>query len=254
MTSIPALLTALDDNRLTEIVVANGTYRVDPASSQGASSLWIGSKFADRTTPITVRAETRGGVTFDGAGASSFGGLSFNGGAHDQTWDGFNFANGKPTQTGVIVFGGYGLASPHHITLRNITMKSTIVGSTPQNDHFIYFSSDNAHDILIEDYTANGGTTIRSALQFYHSPNVYNLTVRRMHVTGTQNAILMYDGTVRNVLIEDSDITGARDSALNIATTGSNVVIRDSTSVNSGGVYYPNGKPAGVTIINSTFN
>ena len=32
--------------------------------------------------PIVVRAETRGGVTFDGGGAAYFGGISFNAGAH----------------------------------------------------------------------------------------------------------------------------------------------------------------------------
>ena len=51
---------------------------------------------------MTVRAETRGGVTFD-AGGGNLGGLSFNGGAHHQTWDGFKFANGVTSQTGVIM-------------------------------------------------------------------------------------------------------------------------------------------------------
>ena len=46
----------------------------------------------------------------------------------------------------------------------------------------------------------------------------------------------------------------ARDAALNVATTGANVVIRNVTPSNSGGAYYPNGKPAGVSIVNSTFN
>ncbi len=93
VTSIPALLTALADNSITDIVVANGTYRVSASSSEASNSLWIGSRFASRTRAVTVRAETRGGVTFD-AGGGNLGGLSFNGGAHHQTWDGFNFANG----------------------------------------------------------------------------------------------------------------------------------------------------------------
>ncbi len=68
VTSVAGLLTALADNSLDEIVVANGTYRVSPASSQASNSLWIGSRFAGRTRAVTVRAETRGGVTFDGGG------------------------------------------------------------------------------------------------------------------------------------------------------------------------------------------
>jgi hypothetical protein len=253
VTTIPALLTALADNTVTDIVVANGTYRVGTASSQGTSSLWIGSRFAGRTRAVTVRAETRGKVTFDGGGASYFGGLTFVDGAHHQTWDGFNFANGKPTQTGVIVFGGYGLASPHHITLRHITMLPSIVAATANNDHLIYFSKDSPHDILIEDYTATPGAGIKSALQFYHGPNAYNLTVRRMHVVGTQNAILMYERSVHDVLIEDSDIRNAV-YALDLATTGANVVFRNVASVNTGGTYFPNGVPSGVSFIGCSFD
>ena len=129
VTSIPSLLAALDDNAVTDIVVANGTYRVSPASSQRTDSLWIGARFADRTRSVTVRAETRGGVTFDGGGATYFGGLSFEEGAHDQTWDGFNFANGEATSTGVIMFGGYaGQAAAHHITLRHIKLLASLTG------------------------------------------------------------------------------------------------------------------------------
>ena len=115
-------MTALADNTVDEIVVANGTYAISAASSQASNSLWIGSRFASRTRAVTVRAETIGGVTFNGGGGN-MGGLSINGGAHDQTWDGFRFANGNTSQTGVITFGGYaGLAAPYAITLRNITV------------------------------------------------------------------------------------------------------------------------------------
>ena len=158
VTTIPALLTALADNSVTEIVVANGTYRVSPASRQAPNSLWIDSRFAGRTTPVVVRAETRGGVTFDGGGSTAFGGLTFVDGAHDQTWDGFVFANGSPVQTGVIVFGGYaGLAAPHHITLRSITLLPSITGTNDRNDHGIYFSYavGGPHDLLIEDFTVD---------------------------------------------------------------------------------------------------
>ena len=58
------------------------------------------------------------------------------------TWDGFNFANGQATQTGVVVFGGYaGLAAPHHITLRHITFRGSLTGTGGVNDHAIYFSN-----------------------------------------------------------------------------------------------------------------
>jgi hypothetical protein len=232
--------------------VTNGTYTVSPSHAQASTSLWIGSQYASRTRPIAVKAETPGGVTLSGGGNQNWGGISFNGGAHDQTWDGFKFANGRPFETGVITFGGYGLAAAHHITLRNITILPSIAGDPASNkDHSIYFSSDAAHDILIEDYTSTPGQGIASALQFHHSPNVYNLTVRRMHVSGTQSAILMYDSTLHDVLIEDSDIRDARDVALNVAWTGANVVLKNVVS--TGGTYYVYGQPAGLTLINCSF-
>ena len=36
-------------------------------------------------------------MTFDGGGTTSYGCISFEAGAHDQTWDGFRCANGSPT-------------------------------------------------------------------------------------------------------------------------------------------------------------
>ncbi len=129
VSSIPALLTALANDAVDEVVVANGTYRVSPSSRLATDSLWIGARFAGRTRPVTVRAETRGGVTFDGGGGSAFGGLSFEDGAHHQTWDGFHFANMAARETGIIEVGGYlPRRTPHHITLRNIVIEASCTG------------------------------------------------------------------------------------------------------------------------------
>ena len=95
--SIAALKKALANNRVSEIIVKNGRYRVSSAGLNRSNSLWIGKRFAGRTRHVTVRAQTRGGVTFDGGGTRYFGGLSFEQGAHHQTWKGFVFANGIPT-------------------------------------------------------------------------------------------------------------------------------------------------------------
>jgi hypothetical protein len=38
-----------------------------------------------------------------------------------------------------------------------------------------------------------------------------------------------------------------------VAWTGANVVLRNVTSVNSGGTYYPSGKPAGLSLVNCSF-
>jgi hypothetical protein len=264
VTSIPALLDALANDAVTEIVVANGTYSVSPADNKAANSLWIGAKFAARTRPILVRAETTGGVTFDGGGTTSFGGLAFEDGAHDQTWQGFTFANGKPTSTGVIFFGGWaGKAAPHHITLRDITVTKTVTsdnGFGVTRDHALYFSLalGGVHDILVDGYTVDGAGGLDSAVNFGHellpdNPNAWNVTVRNMKVTGTETAIIFWETSVRNVLIEDSTITGATRFAVRYEIAGTNIVLRRVISTGSGvlGFYTPLGaNPPGITLEN----
>ena len=184
VSSIAGLLDTLADDSVTDIVVANGTYRVSAASSQASDSLWIGVRYASRTRPVTVRAETRCGVTFDGGGAN-MGGLTFTGGAHHQTWDGFNFANGVTNQTGVIVFGGYaGQNAPHDITLRNITVLASCHRAAAANtttDHAVYFSYalDTWGGILIDNLTveATDAAALSSGIHMDHgytsdAPNV----------------------------------------------------------------------------------
>ena len=265
VTSIPALLTALANNAVTDIVVANGTYRVSTASSQASNSLWIGARFASRTNPVTVRAETTGGVVFDGGAADTFGGITFVAGAHDQTWDGFVWQNGTPagssgqgSGTGVVVFGGYaGMAAPHHITLRNCTIRP-IAGSYV-GGHAVYFSwaaSPGAHDIILDGLTVDDPNGYMTAgFHFYHSdaanPNVNNVTIRNSHVIGTQQAIIMWDTTVHDVVVEDSTITGAKSTAVTYEH-GTAITLRRVTSTGSGvvGFYSSLGaNPPGVTFI-----
>lgn len=257
VTSIPALLTALARNSVGEIVVANGTYRATQASLQGPDGLAINSRFAGRTNPVLVRAETTGSVIFDGGNAINWLALYFGGGAHHQTWQGFRFANGRPTQTGVIYFGGS--PAPHHITLRDITIDKTVTSvSTGSGDHGIYFSlaDGGVHDILVDGYTVDGAGGLDSALHFHHSaagqPNAYNVTVRRMTVNGTDQAVVLWDPTIRNIVIEDSTITGATSCAVRYEEGGT-VILRRVKSTGSGnyGFYSSLGaSPPGVTFDN----
>ena len=269
VSSIPALLDALDNNDISDIVVANGTYRVSPAGLQKADSLWIDDRFLDRTNPVTVRAETRGGVTFDGGGTSSFGALTFVAGAHHQTWDGFTFANGAATDTGVVAFGGYdGLAAPHHITLRHLTFLGSCRGrattaSGNTTDHAIYFSQSvgGVHDVVLEDITVDGSGYLASAVHFFHSdsanPNAWNVTVRRLTVNKTQQAIILWDRTVHDVTIDGATITNALSVGVRYEGPGEDVALRNITTTGSGnyGFYSSLGSsPPGVTFFSNLFN
>ena len=187
--------------------MANGTYHVSPSGQLKSDSLWIGGdRFASRTRPITVRAETIGGVTLDGSGSSgAYGGLSFEDGAHDQTWNGFRFANMKAEYTGIIEVGGYlPRRPPYNITIRNMTVLGSSTGrATTANgstwDHAMYLAHATGvgpHDILMENLTVDGSGNLASAVHSDHgdaaNPPAWNVTVRGLHVTGTQSAIILW--------------------------------------------------------------
>ena len=272
VSSIAALLSTLADNSVDEVVVANGTYHVSTAASQQSNSLWIGTKSAGRTRPVTVRAATIGGVTFDGGGGSGYGGLTFADGAHDQTWDGFNFANMVGGQTGIIVFGGDPtLAPPHHITLRHITLTSTCrrPSSSDINAQGVYFAHAagvGPHDLLVEDLTVDGSDPLGlwSAIHAYHGdsthPPASNVTIRRLTVKGTLNAVVLWDNTgiQKNWLIEGANISGARERAIRFESIdASNIVFKDIVSTGSalGGFYSSLGSnPPGVTFITDSLH
>jgi hypothetical protein len=266
VSSIPDLLSALAKDAVTEIVVADGTYHVSGAASQASDSLWIGARFAGRTNPVTVRAETSGGVVFDGGGTNSFGGITFLAGAHDQTWQGFVWQNGSPFTppadgTGVIVFGGYaGQAAPHHITLRDVTVRQiTGVGHAM----YVSWSVGGVHDILLDGYTVEDpGAVLRSALHFYHSDatnlNAWNFTVRNLHVSGTQQAIMLWDPTLHDITIDTALITDPSDVAVRYEAPGAtNITLANITSTGSGsgkGFQSSLGtSPPGVTFVNNSF-
>jgi hypothetical protein len=272
VSSIPALMTALRDNSVDVIVVANGTYHVSTATSLQSNSLWIGTRFAGRTRPVTVRAATVGGVTFDGGGGSGYAGLMFNGGAHDQTWDGFKFANMVGGQTGIIVFGGDPtLAPPHNITLRHITLMSSCrrPSSSDINAQGVYFahaSGTGPNHLLLEDLTVDGSDPLSlwSAIHAYHGdsshPPSSNVTIRRLTVRGTFNAVVLWNNTgiQRNWLIEGAKISGARERAVRFESIGAtNIVLKDmvSTASGTGGFYSSLGAhPPGVSFVNDSLH
>lgn len=272
MASIAALKTALADNTVDEIVVANGTYHVSPSNQTLADSLWIGGNaYANRTRPITVRAATIGGVTFDGSGASGYGGLSFEDGAHDQTWDGFNFANMTANQSGIIEFGGYmPRRTVHHLTIRNIRILGTCRGrattsSGNTTEHAIYFAHAvgvGPHDLLAEDISVDGSGFLASAIHGDHgdalNPPSWNVTVRRLHVVKTQQAIILWYPAFRNWTIDTADITGALAYAVRYEAVGATgITFANITSTGSGVQGFASNQgpaPANVTFVNDSLH
>ena len=272
VTSIPALLTALADNTVDEIVVANGTYQVSPSGQLRSNSLWIGgNRFASRTRPILVRAETVGGVTLDGGGAKAFGALSFEDGAHDQTWDGFRFTNMVAEYTGIIEVGGYlPRRPPYNITIRNMTITASCTGraTTAKGstwDHGIYLAHATGvgpHDLLFKNITVDGRGNLASAVHFDHgdatNPPAWNVTVLGLHVTNTQSAIILWSDRLKNIVLDGADISGAKAYGVRFESSGaSGIVFKNITSVNSGyrGFYSSMGtNPPGVTLLNNSFH
>lgn len=284
--TIAALKSALLNDTLDEIVVANGTYTIQGAFAQQANSLYIGAAYASRTRPILIRAQTQGGVTISGNGMSYFGAICFVGGAHHQTWDGFNFANGTATETGVIVFGGPNASGltvgPHHITMRNIVFENTIHGyaydptRSNVNDHCVYFadasSAGEIHDILMENVTVNGAATnpVHTAFHFYtHGFGIgekgsSNVVMRNWTINGVNTAIILWDDLSHDILVQDVTITNSRLLAVRYeeGLSTSDITLQNVTTTNSGllknpgvGFYSSQGaNPPGLTRINCSFD
>lgn len=268
MASIPALLANLRDNSVGQIIVANGTYHVSPANDTASNSLWIGTKFAGRTRAILVRAETRGHVVFDGGGGSGYSGIAFEDGVHDQTWDGFVFANMRADFSGIIEIGGYvPRRAPHHITLQSIWVKASCRGgatsaSSGATEHAIYIANAagvGPNHLLLQDISVDGRGGLGSAIQFDHgtsaSPNGSYITIRRLHITGTQQAILFWSPAVRNITFDTVDIHSAIRFAVRFESLGaSGVVLTNVVSTGSGaqGFYSSMGShPPGLTLRNA---
>jgi hypothetical protein len=253
VSSIAALKTALADNTIDQFVVTNGTYSVASAQSQGATSLWIDGTYA-RTRPVIVKAQTRGGVTFDrgGGGAQN---IRFISGACNQTWDGFNFANTFVSQSGVIFFGGtLGEAAPHHITMQYCTVDGTNSrdpASATTSDHALYFSYSltGPHDILIDHYTVtatNATTGLQSGVHADHgypadSPNLaaHHITITNFTFNGnasivTQQPFILWQPPFHDWTLDTATITNAGDTAVRYEPiSGSNNVIKNVTSTGS---------------------
>ena len=188
-------------------------------------------------------------MTLDGSGSSgAFGALSFEDGAHDQTWDGFRFTNMVAQYTGIIEVGGYlPRRTPYNITVRNMTITSTCTGRATTADgstwdHGIYIAHAvgvGPHDLLFENITVDGRGNLASAVHFDHgdaaNPAAWNVTVRGLHVTNTQQAIALWGDGLRNIVFDGADISGAKAYGVRFESSpASGIVFKNITSVNSG--------------------
>ncbi len=255
VTTVAGLLAALSDNTLDEIVVKNGTYAISSAGLQNANSLWIGSKFAARTRPILVRAETSRGVTFDGSGSAN-GGISFNENAHDQTWQGFVFANCRIQDTGLITSGGYSTPPAHHITLRDIGIGSSNKGSGSRaqgfaRDHAFYggHAGSAIHDFTLEDFDIDCAGGLASGFHLYGAPGAYNMTFRRFRISNAKFGLMIYESTLSGILFDTGTITGSSDYAVEYVHPNKGTTLRavSSTGSGAGGLHTPEGT-AGLTV------
>lgn len=279
VSSIAALKTALANNAYGEIVVTDGTYVCAPAFTKASTSLYIGSlasgasyPYDTRTNPVTVRAQSTGGVTFSGGGASGKALLMFMDGVHDQTWTGFNLGNFTTLDTGNIVWGGDPTFRPaYNITMNDISLLSTLRRPTLSNinSHGFYFAdalTTGPHHITLNNCSVDGTDTLGlwSALHGFHGaaghPPASNITVNNFIVNGTLFPIVMwYDtGVQHDWLIDGATITNAQSYAIRFESINAvNIVLKDITSTGSGlgGFYSSMGaNPPGLTKINCSLN
>ena len=165
-----------------------------------------------------------------------------------------------------MTFGGYpGQAAPHHITMRNITIKASCTGSAtsasaPTTDHAFYISEavGGPHDLRFSDITVDGSGKLATAFHFYHSDaanqNGWNITIERLHVRGTQQAIMLWDATLHDITIDTADISGALRFAIRYEG-GKAITLANVTSTGSGSAGFSSSlgsTPAGVTFVNDS--
>jgi hypothetical protein len=120
--------------------------------------------------------------------------------------------------------------------------------------------SPGPHDLLFEDITVHGEGHLATAFHFYHGAdngglNAWNVTIRRLIVTGTQQAILFWESSVHDVLVDGATITGASAYAVRYEDPGQRIVLRNITSTGSGyGGFYSSldSAPAGVSFVNNS--
>jgi hypothetical protein len=273
VTSIVALKTALADNTIDEIVVANGTYSVTPSRS-ASNALFIDETYAGRTRPITIRAQTRGGVIFDGGGATGEC-IQFLGGVHDQTWDGFSMTRYYPASTGVINIGAWTNTTTmamavyrltfRYINIYNCTGRAKLLYD-PTLDHAIYvsYSTGGAHDLLFDNISIDDRNHqgLAAGFHFYHSDpssnllNAWNVTMSNITVRGTNQAFVLADATLKNILVTDAVIINTLKNAVDYEAGGP-ITLRNIISTGSGVAGFNStqgANPSGVTIINCSFN
>ncbi|HLP15492.1 MAG TPA: hypothetical protein VK470_04475, partial [Bacteroidota bacterium] len=195
--------------------------------------------------------------------------------AHDQTWDGFSFANGVVSSTGVFVIGGYidtpALAEPvHHITLRYINIYNMTGRSKTATDvaldHAVYFtwSKGGAHHMLFEYWSVDDRNTggLATAFVFYHSDpangilNAHDITVNELTVRGTQEAIYLAESTLSNITFSNVVIKKPLRWAVIIARSGmTNILFQNCVSTGSGEVgFYTDSGLTGITQTNCSWN
>ena len=83
------------------------------------------------------------------------------------------------------------------------------------------------------------------------------MTIRRLVVTGTYQAVILWDSTLRNITIDGATITNARYNAVRYENPGSGIVLKDITSSGSGQRGFSSSlgtNPPGVTFINNSFD
>ena len=112
--------------------------------------------------------------------------------------------------------------------------------------------------LLAENIWVDGSGFLASAIHGDHgdaaNPPAYNVTVRRLHVVKTQQAIILWQPAFRNWTIDGADISGALAYAIRYeAIGGTAITFANITSTGSGvrGFYSSQGTtPANVLFIN----
>jgi hypothetical protein len=132
-------------------------------------------------------------------------------------------------------------------------------------DHAVYIAHAarvGPHDIRLVNLKVDGRGNLASAVHFYHgdaaNPPAWNVTVRDLRVTNTQQAVIVWSDGLRNIVFDGADIRDAKAYGVRFESSrASGIVFKNITTVRSGyrGFYSSMGsRPPGVTLSGNSFD
>ena len=208
------IFNAIKDTTVDSILVRDG--------SVGGTSLSQSNAKRPSDKPVLVAAANKHKVLVTGWNREA---INIDNGACYVNLKGFAFRNGNAGQGGCVVFGSSGSngVDCHHMDIDDMDIDQSVTGPSPAGSTNnatawgLYFGDAQGtghHHIRARGWTVRAGHKgLAGGLQFYHSDpgsgnyNAHDIEVDGWLIDQTEQAIMVWDDTIKNIWIHDVTIT-----------------------------------------------